>query len=184
MPATKIMAGQWELSIGNVLIPANLLGEITVTYEEGDSEAETQAGTITTPNGKAETAEATTTIFLPSMDYLKNIYSDLYTAGTGVGNAGNLIFGSNSCSTQEPVEVNIHPVCEQNDNNDIHFSALIKHNFDLTLSTSDPVSIETTMYLQPTDDAGRLRVGTGDLTQESYWDVATESTKPVTTPSA
>lgn len=184
MSTTTIMAGKWEMSIGNVLIPAELLGELSITYEEGTSEADTQAGTIVTPSGKVDTAEATTTIFLPSFDYLKNIYSDLYNDGTGTGNAGNVIFGSNTCQTQTPVEVNIHPVCEVNDNNDIHFSALIVHNFDLTLSTSDPVSVETTMYLQPTDTAGRLRVGTGDLTQESYWDVATQSTKPYTAPSA
>lgn len=179
MATTTIMAGKWEMSIGNVLIPAELLGELSISYKEGTSEADTQAGTITTPNGKAETAEATTTIFLPNFDYLKNIYSDLYTAGTGENNAGNVIFGANSCKTQTPVEVNIHPVCETNDNNDIHFSALIAHTFDLTLSTSDPVSIETTMYLQPTDANGRLRVGTGDLTQESYYDTTDETTKPV-----
>lgn len=178
MATTTIMAGKWEMSIGSVLIPAELLGELAITYEEGTSEADTQAGTITTPNGKAETAEATTTIYLPSFDYLKNIYSDLYNPATG-DLAGNVIFGSNSCQTQTPVEVNIHPVCETNDNNDIHFTALIAHTFDLTLSTSDPVSIETTMYLQPTDTNGRLRVGTGDLTQESYYDVTTQETKKV-----
>lgn len=178
MSTTTIMAGKWEMSIGSVLIPAELLGELAITYEEGTSEADTQAGTITTPNGKAETAEATTTIYLPSFDYLKNIYSDLYNPATG-DLAGNVIFGSNSCQTQTPVEVNIHPVCETNDNNDIHFTALIAHTFDLTLSTSDPVSIETTMYLQPTDTNGRLRVGTGDLTQESYYDATTQETKKV-----
>lgn len=183
MPTTTIMAGKWEMSIGNVLIPAELLGELNVNYEEGTSEAETQAGTITTPNGKAETAEATTTIYLPSFDYLKNIYSDVYNAGTGTL-AGNVIFGSNSCQTQTPVEVNIHPVCEATDDNDIHFSALIAHTFDLTLSTSDPVSIETTMYLQPTESNGRLRVGTGDLTQQSYYDVTSQTTKPYQAPSA
>lgn len=183
MSAQTIMAGKWELSIGNVLIPAELLGELTITYEEGTSEADTQAGTIITPNGKAETAEATTTIYLPSFDYLKNIYSDLYTPGEG-GSGGNVIFGSSSCKTQTPVEVNIHPVCEATDDNDIHFSALIIHNFDLPLSTSDPVSIETTMYLQPTENDGRLRVGTGDTTQKSYYDTTTEETKPYSEPSA
>lgn len=178
MATTTIMAGKWEMSIGNVLIPAELLGELSINYEEGTSEAETQAGTITTPNGKAETAEATTTIFLPNFDYLKNIYSDIYNEG-GEGLTGNVIFGASTCKTQTPVEVNIHPVCDSNDANDLHFSALIAHKFELTLSTSDPVSIETTMYLQPTDTNGRLRVGTGDLTQESVYDVTTQSTKAV-----
>lgn len=178
MATTTIMAGKWEMSIGNVLIPAELLGELSISYEEGTSEADTQAGTITTPNGKAETAEATTTIYLPSFDYLKNIYADGYNAG-GEGLAGQVIFGANSCKTQTPVEVNIHPVCDTTDDNDIHFSALIAHTFNLTLSTSDPVSIETTMYLQPTDANGRLRVGTGDLTQKSYYDVTSQTTKPV-----
>ncbi len=177
MATTTIMAGKWELSVGSTLIPAELLGEIAINYEEGTSEADTQAGTIVTPNGKAETAEATFTMYLPNIDYLKTIYSDLYTGGTGDQKTGNIIFGSNSCKTQTPVEVNIHPVCNATDDDDIHFSALIIHNFNLTLSTSDPVNIETTMYLQPTEDEGRLRVGTGDTTQPSYWDVTTQKTE-------
>lgn len=177
MATTKIMAGKWEMSIGATLIPAELLGELSITYEEGTAEADTQAGTIVMPSGKAETAEATTTIYLPSIDYLKNIYSDIYNAPTeSAQKTGNIIFGAGTCSTQEPVEVNIHPVCEDTDDNDIHFSAMILHNFDITLSTSDPVSIETTMYLQPTDANGRLRLGTGNLAAPSHWDVTTQQT--------
>lgn len=178
--STTIMAGQWELSIGSTLIPASLLGEITIDYEEGTSEADTQAGKIVTPSGKVETAEATFTLFLPSIDYLKNVYADLYNDPTSASQEkGNIIFGSNSCSVQSPVKVNIHPVCETTDDNDFNFEALIIHKFNPTLSTSDPVSIETTMYLQPTETQGRLRIGTGDLSQPSKWDVATQTTVPV-----
>lgn len=40
-----LMAGKWEMSIGNTLIPAKLLGDITPNYAEGTVEAKTQAGT-------------------------------------------------------------------------------------------------------------------------------------------
>lgn len=180
MATNTILAGKVEMAINGTVIPPELLGEIAISLEEGTSEADTQAGTIVTPSGKFETAEATFTMYLPSMDYLKVIYPDLYTAPTASSQkTGNVVFGGNTCSTREPVEVNIHYVCENTDDNDIHFEANIVHNFDLTYSTGDPLSIETTMYLLENETFGRLRAGTGDLSQPSYYDASTQTTKPV-----
>lgn len=177
MENTTLMGGKYEMSIGSVLIPAQLLGDISLNYEEGMLEAETQAGKRSVPSGKAETAEATFTLFLPNVDYLKTIYAEAYNEPNGNA-TGNVIFGGGSCSTRTPLPVNIHPVCEDNDDNDFHiYAGLVAMKFNPTLSTSDVVSIETTISMQPTDN-GYMRVGTGDLTQESHWDVATQTTVP------
>ena len=184
MDNTTLLGGKYELAIGSTLIPAQLLGDISPNYEEGTLEAETQAGKRTQPNGKAETAELTFTLFLPNMDYLKVLWADAYNEPTGTAEAGNVIFGSNSCTTQTPLKINIHPVCEATDDNDIHvFAGLVNMTFNPTLSTSDAVQIEATITMQPTDN-GYLRVGTGDTTQPSYYDVTTQSTRPYTPPSA
>lgn len=185
MNTDALLAGKWELAIGSTLIPAQLLGDITPNYEEGTVEAETQAGTRTQPSGKASTAELTFTLYLPSMDYLKAIYADVYNDPTDDSQeTGNIIFGSSTCTTTTPVPINIHPVCDTTDDNDIHvYAGLVHHTFNPTLSTSDAVAVETTISMQPTEN-GYLRLGTGDLSQPSYYDVTTQSTVPVSTPSA
>lgn len=172
-----LLAGKWEMSIGNTLIPAQLLGDISPNYEEGTIETETQAGTRTQPSDKASTAELTFTVYLPSIDYLKVLWADAYNAPTETAQAtGNIIFGGNSCTTRTPLPINIHPVCEDTDNNDIHiFAGIVNQTFNPTLSTSDAVAVETTISVQPTED-GYIRLGTGNLAAPSHWDVATQST--------
>lgn len=175
-----LMSGKWEMSIGNTLIPAQLLGDISPNYEEGTLEASTQAGTRKQPSGKADTAELTFTLYLPNIDYLKVLFEDAYQKPTGdLQKTGAIVFGSNSCSTRKPLPINIHPVCEKTDDNDIHiFAGLVATTFNPTLSTSDAVSVEATIQMQPTDD-GYFRLGTGDLSKPSRWDVATQATVEV-----
>lgn len=176
-----LMGGKFEMSIGNVLIPASLLGDISPNYEEGTLEAETQAGTRTQPSGKASTAELTFTLYLPSIDYLKTLWAEAYNEPTASAQkSGNIIFGGSSCSSRAPLPINIHPVCEESDDNDVHvFAGLVNMTFNPTFSTGDAVSIEATISMQPTED-GYMRIGTGDLSQPSYWDVTSQSTKPIT----
>ena len=81
---------------------------------------------------------------------------------------------------RKALPVNIHPVCEKTDDNDIHiFAGLVNMTFNPTLSTTDAVSIEATLQMQPTDN-GYFRVGTGDLAKPSKWDVTAQKTIPVT----
>ena len=172
-----LLAGKWEMSIGNTLIPAQLLGDISPNYEEGNVEAETQAGTRTQPSGKASTAELTFTLYVHSMDYLKVLWADAYSEPTDESQpTGNITFGGRTCSTQTPLPINIHQVCEDTDDNDIHiFAGLVNQTFNPTLSTSDAVAVETTISMQPTEN-GYLRLGTGNLAAPSHWDVTTQST--------
>ncbi len=175
-----LLAGKWELAIGNMLIPASLLGDISPNYEEGIVEAETQAGKRSQPSGKADTAELTFTLFIETMDTLKAVFADMYNQPTAEAQkSGNIVFGGGTCSTRTPLPINIHPVCEKTDDNDIHiYGGLVKATFNPTLSTSDAASVEVTVAMQPTEE-GYMRIGTGDLSQPSYWDTTTQSTKPL-----
>lgn len=171
-----LKAGTYEMSIGNVLIPAELLGDISPNYDEATVSSDTQAGTRTTPLGKPATAEMTFTLFLPNIDYLKTLWDEAYNAGTNPQTTGNIIFGNGSCQSREALPINIHPVCDDNDDNDIHiFAGIVKQTFNPTLSGTEVLQVESTIFMQPTSD-GYIRLGTGDLAQESHWDVATQAT--------
>lgn len=176
MPIQSLKAGTYEVGIGDVLVPAELLGDITINYDEATTEANTQAGTRVMPLGKPATAEATLTLYLPSIDYLQNLWSEAYNAPSGTQLTGNIIFGDGSCQTRSGLPINIHNVCEKTDDNDIHiFAGIVKQTFNPTLSAGEVLQIETTIYMQPTQD-GYIRLGTGDLTATSHYDVASEST--------
>lgn len=174
-----ILGGKAEVAIGVNTIPAELLSDIVPNFIEGTRETTTLAGTRTQPSGSFETAELGFTMYVQSMDYFKYLFPDEYNLPSGTQTTGNLIFGASSCTTKEPVVVNIHYTCDDTDDNDVQiFSALVAMNFNPTYNDSDGLSVEVTVYAQPTD-AGYFRLGTGDLTQPSIWDAETQETVPI-----
>lgn len=180
-----LFAGNYEMSVGNVTIPAELLGDLTPNYEEGEISANTQAGTITTPSGKPDTSEFTFNMFLPrknAMKYLSYIWPGAYNAPTAEAQeSGNIEFGSKACQAREPQVYHIHNLCDTTDDNDIHIPAgIARMTFNPTLSTSEAVSLSITVSMQPDENGIRLRFGTGDLSQPSRYDVTTQSTVPLT----
>lgn len=181
----SLLAGNWEMAVKDIVIPAELLGDIAPNYQEGEITADTQSGTTTTPNGKADTSELTFTLFLPAenaVQYLAAIFPEAFNAPTAEAQAsGNITIGSKACQTRTPVPINIHNVCATTDDTDIFIPAgLAKIAFNPTLSTSDAAQVEITIYMQPDDNGTRIRFGTGDLSQPSKYDPTTQTTVPVT----
>ncbi len=182
------LAGNYELTIGDTTIPAQLLGDISPNYEEGELSVETQGGTITKPSGKPTTSQLTFTLFLPQQNapkYLGVIWPEAYHEPSGEQKSGNIIFGSAACVQRTPQPMNIHSVCETTDDNDIYiYAAVSKIVFNPTLATSEAASFEVTVYMQPDENGNIMRYGTGDLTQPSKYDPTTQKTVPITsTPS-
>lgn len=174
-----VLGGPAEVAINGITIPASLLSEVAVELTEGTRERETLGGTFTKPSGVLDTAQATFTLYLPSMDYLKNIFPSRYNAPSGTQGYGNVVFNSDECTTTEAGPVNIHYTCEDNDNNDVYiYNGLAMLNFNPTYNASDDVTIEVTIYAQPDDSGNVARMGTGDLTTNSRYDAASESTVP------
>lgn len=173
----RVLGGPAEVAINGITIPASLLSEVTVEFTEGTRERETLGGTFTKPSGILETAQAMFTMYLPSMDYLKNIFPGRYNAPSGEQDTGNVIFNSDNCTSTEAGPVNIHYTCEPLDNNDVHiYNGIAALNFNPTYNATDDLTVEVTIYAQPDDDGNIGRMGTGNLTQDSYYDAATEST--------
>lgn len=174
-----VLGGPAEVSLNGITIPAELLSEITTDIAEGTRERTTLNGTFTRPSGTLDTVQAMFTMYLPSMDYLKDIFPDLYNAPTAPQTTGNLVLGSNQCSGRTSGPVNIHFTCEPTDANDINFpNAQIGYNLALTYNDTDDLSVEVTVYGQPST-SGAVRIGTGDLTEPSVWDATTGTTVPV-----
>lgn len=173
------LAGPAEVAINESLIPAELLSEVAVEFTEGTRETETLAGTFTQPTGMLETAQVTFTMLLPSMDYLKVLFPELYTAGTGprVGQ-GNLTLTTGQCFTMNSTPVNIHFVCDgANDKNDVYIpNGRVQLNLNWTYSNSDAMSVEVTVYAQPDENGVVVRPGAGNLSEISYFDYNTMTT--------
>lgn len=166
-----VLGGPAEVAINGIIIPPALLSEVSVELTEGTRERSTLGGTFTKPSGVLETAQAMFTLYLPSMDYLKNIFPGRYNAPTNGQTAGNVIFSSDTCSTTEAGPVNIHYTCETNDDNDVYiYSGLAALNFNPTYNADDDVTIEVTIYAQPDENGNVARMGTGNLAAESVYD--------------
>lgn len=173
-----VLGGPAEVAINGVTIPASLLSEVSVELTEGTRERETLGGTFSKPSGVLDTAEVTFTMFLPSMDYLKNIFPGRYNAPSGEQDTGNVIFNSDNCVSTEAGPVNIHYTCEPLDNNDVHiYNGQAALNFNPTYNAEDDLTIEVTIYAQPDEDGNIARMGTGNLTQDSIYDAASGETE-------
>lgn len=173
------LGGKASIAINAIEIPSYMISEITPNFSEGTRTRTTLGGIFNRPSGVFENAELSFTLFLPSMDYLKNIFPGEYNTPTGPQTVGNLIFGAGSCTTKVPVPVNVHYECEDTDANDLHiFAGLAAMNFNPTYNDSDDLSVQVTIYAQPTEN-GLFRLGTGDLDTPSIYDPATETTVPV-----
>lgn len=174
---SNVLGGPAEVSLNGITIPASLLSEVSVELSEGTRERETLGGKFTKPSGVLDTAQAMFTLYLPSMDYLKNIFPDRYNAPSGEQTTGNVIFNSDNCVETATGPVNIHFTCEPLDNNDVFiYAGLAQLNFNPTYNASDDLTIEVTIFAQPDDDGNVARLGTGDLTNDSYYDDATGDT--------
>lgn len=174
------LGGRASIAINKIEIPSGMISEIVPNFAEGTRTRTTLGGVFNSPSGVFETAELQFTIFLPSYDYLKHIFPGEYNMPTDPSQpTGNLIFGAQTCTTKTGVPVNVHYECEGTDDNDLHiFSAIAQMVFNPTLNDTDDLSVQITLMAQPTQD-GLLRLGTGDLSEPSIYDPATETTVPV-----
>lgn len=175
--ANVVLGGPAEVAINGITIPASLLSEVSVELTEGNRERETLGGTFTKPSGVMETAQVMFTLYLPSMDYLKNIFPSRYNLPSGEQLTGNIVINSDECVETSSGPVNIHYTCEALDNNDVYiYNGIAALNFNPTYNASDDVTIEVTIYAQPDESGNVARMGTGNLTQDSYYDATTETT--------
>lgn len=176
---SKDFNGVAEVAMNNTTIPAQLLSEVSVEVTQGTRERSTLLGTFTRNSGTLETAQAMFTLYLPNIDYLQYIVPNQYTDGTGEQLTGQVKWGTGSC-TVDDIPVNIHPTCNETDDNDIFFpSASVVLNFNPTFNNSDEMTVEVTVYGNPDDNGDVVIAGTQDLDEPSVYDAETETTEPL-----
>jgi hypothetical protein len=174
------LGGLAEVAINGITIRPDYLSEVSVELTEGTRERSTLAGTFTRPSGTLDTATAMFTLYLPSIDYLKDIFPARYNAPTAPQTTGNIIWDVDTCTTAEAGPVNIHYTCEETDANDVYFyQGEAQLNFNPTYTATDDLTIEVTVHAVPNDAGQVYRLGTGDLTEVSIYDAETQETVPV-----
>jgi hypothetical protein len=173
------LAGEIEIAINEVLIPASLLGDAKTTFKGGERDVDTLAGTFTQPSGMLDKPMLEFTLLLPSMDYLKVLFPDKYNAPTGRGaNQGNIIVNTATCLTMANTPVNIHYTCDgNNDKNDVYiYNGTVQLDLSMTFNAKDVLNVPVTVYMFPDDNGNIIRNGAGDLSHNSYFDADTMQT--------
>ena len=155
------LSGKAEVAINDITIDPSMLSEVTTMFQEGTRTVTTLGGTFTKPSGSLDSAEATFTLYLPSMDYLKNIFPARYNAPSAPQTTGNIIINADTCSTEVETPVNIHYTCEANDNNDIHIYAgpVLDLSFEPIIQQMF-ISIPVRILAQPDVNGNVGRIGT------------------------
>lgn len=180
----KIIYGKAEMCIGGQLFTCDNFENITVEGDQETVEVESLCGIIDI-NEKTPTITVTATILRSNVDVLSKIFPKY--ANESAGSAfGNILVCSQTCGSSDTgMPINIHDVCDPDDSQDIHlFYAKPSLSFSMEYNSEDPRKVEVTWTGLPapstSPNAGCIyRIGTGDLTQDSVYDCATQTTIPV-----
>lgn len=183
------LGGKVDVSLNGVTIPAQYISDegVTTTLTEGSREVATMAGTFTQSSGTYDEANVVFNVVLPSMNYLKHIFPDLYTAAVDrPDEAGQVDFGGDSCTARQNTPLVVHYSCLENSDNDVFIpNGAVVASVELTQNATDPVTVAVTVNAQPNEDTnlGPLgliaRLGTGSLTEPTVWDAAAGAYVPV-----
>lgn len=178
------LSGKVDVSINGVTIPSSLLSGddgVVTTLTETVREINTMAGTVRQATGTYEEAMAEISIILPNMNYLKNIFPDLYTPSVDRPTvAGRVAFGGDDCVTRTNTPLVIHYSCQANSDNDIYIpNASITASVEMTQNLEDPVTVAITAQAQPDEEGVYAYAGTGDLDEPTLWNPVTEQYEPV-----
>lgn len=184
--ATTYMGGKVDVSLNGVTIPAQYLSDegVTTTLTEGTREVPTMAGTFSQPSGTYDESTVVFNVTLPNMNYLKNIFPDMYTPSVDRPTvAGQISFGGDDCTTRENTPVVVHYTCDPNSDNDVFIpNGSVQASVELVQNATDPVTVAVTVNAQPSDDHdGKIAIlGTGSLDEPTLWDAETEQYVAVT----
>lgn len=183
------LGGKASVALNGVTIPSQYLSDegATTTLTETVREISTLAGTFSQSTGIYEEANVVFNVVLPNMNYLKNVFPDLYTASVDRPTvAGQVDFGGADCEVRENTPLVVHYECEDNSDNDVFLpNASVVASIELVQNATDPVVVAVTANAQPNEDEALAplgliaRLGTGSLEEPTLWDAETEQYEPV-----
>jgi len=177
------LTGKVDVSLNGVTIPAQYLSDdgVVTTLTETVREINTLAGVVRQSTGVYEEAMMTFSVILPNMNYLKNIFPDMYEASVDRPTvAGRVKFGGDECTERANTPVVSHYTCQSDSDNDIYIpNGSVTASVEMTQNVTDPVVVAVTVQAQPDVDGVFAYAGTGDLTERTLWNASTETYDPV-----
>lgn len=178
------LGGKVDVSLNGIRIPARLLSDdgVTTNLVEGTREINTMAGVVRQSSGLFEEATVTFSVLLESMNYLKNIFPDLFTESNDRPEvAGQLKFGGDDCTVRENTPVVVHYTCDENSDNDVYVpNGSVQATIELVQNATDALMVQVTVNAQPRDEDGVVAIlGTGDLDEPTMWNPETEAFEPL-----
>ena len=177
------LTGKVDVSLNGVTIPAQFLSDdgVVTTLTETVREINTLAGVIRQSTGVYEEAMMAFTLVLPNMNYLKNVFPDMYEASSDRPSiAGRIAFGGSDCTERANTPVVSHYTCQENSDNDIYIpNGSVTASVEMTQNVSDPVTVQITVQAQPDDDGVFAYAGTGDLDEPTLWNPVAEAYEPI-----
>lgn len=178
MATIQTMSSKVQLAYGGVTIPSYMLGEVSLEGDPIVRTRDTLAGSRETPTGTYENVRVNATIYAGSPDDIKAIFPGIYNAPTAPQMTGNIIIGSDSCTTTEGNKLNIHDECSATDNSDWYFgnAAPVLDLSSLKFSSGETPSVSVQWLINEDENGNVLRWGTGNLTALSHFDPVTQTT--------
>jgi len=177
------MGGKVDVSLNAITIPAQYISDegVTTTLTEGTREVSTMAGTFTQASGVYDEATVVFTVVLPNMNYVKNVFPDLYTASVDRPTvAGQTVFGGDTCTSRANTPLVVHYTCDPNSDNDVYVpNGSVLASVELVQNATDPVTVSVTVNAQPDEDGVIAILGTGSLTGPTLWDATSETYEPI-----
>lgn len=179
----KVDVTIYRESYGGVRIPAELLSDsVEVEGEEDTVKSETFAGTFTQPSQTFNEPKVTFTMIL-TPELLRLVYPEISEDSIDRPTiAGQTVFGGSACTVREHAKLVVHWTCDDNSDDDWYFpDVILSENFGATFSPGDVLTIPVVGHIQPAAelDGGLVRIGTGDLTQETLFDEDTGDYEPI-----
>ena len=166
-------AGQPQLDIEPERIEN---GSLEYDFAPKTRDKDTLAGKVTTAAGVFDTRGLKFNLYYEYAEDLKELAGDAYNAPTAPATHGNIIFDAGGCVTLKNMSVTLHDDCEATDDKDVTIpAAQVVLNFNMRADTDAERMVEVQVYGQPST-SGSLKLGTGNLTALSHFDVATGGT--------
>lgn len=171
-----------DIAIGAVVIPYTMVSNDTSfeNFEEQVREIETLGGMVRQATGDIPEAAIQFSFYVPSWDYIgENILPHVYNTGMS---SGNITYGDGCNVTVNSTKLNISPCNSTNDADDIHIgNAMVTLSGIDNFNSEDAMVVQVMVYANPGQNGEpRVRIGTGDLAQESVYDPITQTTVAVT----
>lgn len=153
------MGGKLSIDIGEVNVPAFMLGSVSANVTQVLRTSERLSGTTTNPSSQLDNPSFDVVFFPNKWSDLQYFMPENY-EGTPDTSDGPFVMGSDTCELPEPVEVVFHYDCDDGTTRDVTLPvARVAFEDNSERNATDDLSVTIHFYPQP-NAAGQVVYGT------------------------